>query len=70
LDYEAFANSIPNNSSALWRAGTCFYRYLNSKLGVLYLAMELDRRLREAGVENVFVNAVHPGAPFPPTFFS
>jgi NAD(P)-dependent dehydrogenase (short-subunit alcohol dehydrogenase family) len=36
-------------------------RYLNSKLGVLYLAMELDRRLQETKCTNVLVNAVHPG---------
>jgi NAD(P)-dependent dehydrogenase (short-subunit alcohol dehydrogenase family) len=36
-------------------------RYVNSKLGVLYIAMELDRRLQAAGVKNVRVNAVHPG---------
>jgi NAD(P)-dependent dehydrogenase (short-subunit alcohol dehydrogenase family) len=36
-------------------------RYLNSKLGVLYIAMELNTRLQEAGTKNIIVNAVHPG---------
>jgi NAD(P)-dependent dehydrogenase (short-subunit alcohol dehydrogenase family) len=63
LDYEVFTNSIPHKQSALSRMRTSLQRYNNTKLGELYLAMELDRRLREAGVENVFVNTIHPGAP-------
>jgi NAD(P)-dependent dehydrogenase (short-subunit alcohol dehydrogenase family) len=35
--------------------------YLNSKLGILYIAMELDRRLQESKMDKVLVNAVHPG---------
>jgi hypothetical protein len=36
-------------------------RYVNSKLGVLYIAMQLDQKLQAEGVKNVLVNAVHPG---------
>ena len=35
--------------------------YGNSKLGNLMFTFELDRRLRESGISNVSVNAVHPG---------
>lgn len=36
--------------------------YVNSKLGIIFIAMELARRLDEAKVKNVYVNAVHPGS--------
>ncbi|QDZ23747.1 short-chain dehydrogenase/reductase [Chloropicon primus] len=35
--------------------------YGNSKLGNLMFTFELDRRLKERGIANVTVNAVHPG---------
>lgn len=65
LDYEAFTTSVPRTGFVLSRMLISFRRYTNSKLGSLYLVMELDRRLREAGVENIRVNAVHPGTPSP-----
>lgn len=35
--------------------------YGNSKLGNLMFTLELDRRLKSSGIENVKTNAVHPG---------
>lgn len=35
--------------------------YSNSKLGNLMFTFELHKRLRASGIENVSVNAVHPG---------
>lgn len=61
LDYDMFTTPMEANPSAISGMSKSFQRYLNSKLGVLYFAMELDRRLRAEGVENVFVNPVHPG---------
>lgn len=61
LDYDMFTTPVDANPGALSGMSKSFQRYLNSKLGVLYFAMELDRRLRAEGVKNVIVNAVHPG---------
>ena len=62
LNYDIFTSSLfAEKRSGLSVMKNAMQRYLNSKLGVLYLAMELDRRLQEAKCENVLVNAVHPG---------
>ena len=62
MDYDLFENPIPLEAkSVLSAAKDSMKRYINSKLGVLYIAMELDRRLQASGVKNVRVNAVHPG---------
>jgi hypothetical protein len=61
LNYDMFTTPLQQHRLAISMIGSSLQRYLNSKLGTLYFAMELDRRLREAGVENVLVNAVHPG---------
>jgi NAD(P)-dependent dehydrogenase (short-subunit alcohol dehydrogenase family) len=62
LDYDLFRSPIPPTAkSVLSTTKESMKRYINSKLGVLYIAMELDRRLQAAGVKNVRVNAVHPG---------
>jgi hypothetical protein len=69
LDYTALTTPIPGDGTSLMHLGRAFQRYLDSKLGVLYLALELDRRLWDVdGVRNVFVNACHPGkARVPPS---
>lgn len=61
LDYDMFTTPMETKGSTLSLMGKSFNRYVNSKLGVLYFAMELDRRMRADGVTNVCVNAVHPG---------
>jgi len=61
LDYDMCTTPVQQNRPVVSMIGTSLQRYVNSKLGTLYFAMELDRRLREAGVENVLVNAAHPG---------
>jgi len=62
LDYDMFTTSIDEVSKTK-RGGMLegVKRYLNSKCGVLYIAMELNRQLHEEGVNNIIVNAVHPG---------
>ena len=47
--------SKDSSSYDAWQA------YGNSKLGNLMFTFELDRKLRGAGIENIAVNAVHPG---------
>jgi hypothetical protein len=51
----------PSKKQSALSAKTSIQHYLNSKLGVLYIGMELDKRLSESGVSNVLVNVVHPG---------
>ncbi|KAI9350066.1 hypothetical protein DFJ73DRAFT_833003 [Zopfochytrium polystomum] len=38
-----------------------YYRYAETKLGVIQLTRELQRRIDVSGVDNVFVNTLHPG---------
>jgi len=61
LDYDALTQLVPNDGKKRRNlVGGC-QRYLDSQLAVLYFALELDKRLRARGVNNVFVNACHPG---------
>ena len=61
LDYSALTTRVADDGTSLIHLSGGFQRYLNSKLAVLYLALELDRRLWVRGLRNVFVNACHPG---------
>jgi NAD(P)-dependent dehydrogenase (short-subunit alcohol dehydrogenase family) len=62
LDYGLFKSPIPSEKkSVLSIMKESMKRYVNSKLGILYIAMELDRRLRASGIKNIRVNAVQPG---------
>ncbi|KAF8544186.1 hypothetical protein BDD12DRAFT_817013 [Trichophaea hybrida] len=58
LDFSAIQSEVP--PSLLGFSGG-IKRYTQSKLANILFARELDRRLRERGVENVWVNAPHPG---------
>jgi hypothetical protein len=62
LNYEMFTRTIgeiKNSKRGAMLEG--IKRYLNSKLGMLYIALELNKRLQEEGTKNIHVNAVHPG---------
>jgi NAD(P)-dependent dehydrogenase (short-subunit alcohol dehydrogenase family) len=61
LDYTALTTRVPDDGTSLLHLSGGYQRYLNSKLAVLYLALEMDRRLQAKGVKNVFVNACQPG---------
>jgi NAD(P)-dependent dehydrogenase (short-subunit alcohol dehydrogenase family) len=61
LDYTALTTRVPDDGTSLRHLAGGYQRYLNSKLAVLYLALELDKRLQARGVKNVFVNACQPG---------
>lgn len=61
IDYDYLTTKIPLDGTSLLHLGAGFQRYLNSKLAVLYLALEMDKILQGRGVKNVFVNACHPG---------
>jgi NAD(P)-dependent dehydrogenase (short-subunit alcohol dehydrogenase family) len=61
LDYTALTTRVPDDGTSLRHLAGGYQRYLNSKLAVLYLALELDKRLQARRVKNVFVNACQPG---------
>jgi NAD(P)-dependent dehydrogenase (short-subunit alcohol dehydrogenase family) len=61
LDYTALTTRVPNDGTSILHLAGGWQRYANSKLAVLYLALEMDKRLQARGVKNVFVNAVQPG---------
>ena len=59
LDYDSLQKTVPGETlSALL---STFKLYMDSKLANVYFANELDRRLQERGVTNVYVNSCHPG---------
>ena len=64
LDYKALTTIVPDDGTSLLHLGGGLQRYFDSKLAVLYLAMELDKVLWSNGVHNVFVNTCHPGELF------
>lgn len=59
LDFDALRREVEPNMLGFIGG---MKRYGMSKLANILFAKELDRRLKERGVENVWVNAVHPGA--------
>jgi hypothetical protein len=61
LDYKALITIVPNDGTSWRQLGGSFQRYLNSKLAVLYFALELDKRIWEKTGGTVFVNACQPG---------
>ena len=59
-DYGALKKS--NAAPGLFDGLFSFRKYMNSKLHNVYFATELDTKLRERGVTNVYVNSCHPGS--------
>ncbi|KAI9859809.1 MAG: hypothetical protein M1830_006286, partial [Pleopsidium flavum] len=62
LDYDALRTPIEGNGSSIWHMGGSFFRYCNTKLANIYFMAELDRRLQERGIKNVYCNSCHPGS--------
>jgi NAD(P)-dependent dehydrogenase (short-subunit alcohol dehydrogenase family) len=58
IDFDAIRKEVPPNMLGFIGG---MKRYGRSKLANILFALEIARRLRERGVENVWVNAVHPG---------
>jgi NAD(P)-dependent dehydrogenase (short-subunit alcohol dehydrogenase family) len=61
LDKSALTTLVPDDQTSILQLKDSFQRYCNAKLGVLHFALELDKRLKERGVEGVLTNACHPG---------
>ena len=61
LDYKALTTRVPDDGKHYKDVPAGFQRYVDSKLAVLYLAFEMNKRIRARGVTNVYVNACHPG---------
>ena len=61
LQYDFLRKAIPRDGASIFHLWRSFQRYCSSKLGVLYLALELNRRLLSQGITNIHVNACHPG---------
>jgi NAD(P)-dependent dehydrogenase (short-subunit alcohol dehydrogenase family) len=61
LDYEVITTRIPDDGKSLWDVGGAWMRYVTSKLGLVYFVASLTKQLREQDIQNVYVNACHPG---------
>jgi NAD(P)-dependent dehydrogenase (short-subunit alcohol dehydrogenase family) len=61
LDYGHLTTAVPGDGTSLRHLSAGWQRYCDSKLAVLYLALQLDRQLETRGVKNVFVNVCQPG---------
>jgi len=61
LDYISLATLLPDDGHTFKDISLGWQRYVNSKLGSLYLCFELDKRIRAKGNPNVHVNTCHPG---------
>ncbi|KAI9798312.1 MAG: hypothetical protein M1833_004884 [Piccolia ochrophora] len=61
LDYESLTKSVPDDMKSIWDIKAAFTRYASSKLANVYFTAELDRRLREKSVQNIYCNSCHPG---------
>lgn len=61
LDYNALTTVVPDSGTRWWHAFAGFRRYSTTKLANVYFAFELDRRLRQRDVKNVYCNVCHPG---------
>ena len=64
LDYEMLTTALPTDGSRWWHYFATWGHYGRAKLANIYFTRELDRRLRERGVRNVYCNACHPGRCF------
>ncbi|MCJ1308453.1 hypothetical protein MMC25_002106 [Agyrium rufum] len=67
-NYEDLRQLKPNDGSSLLHYMPSFQRYLVSKLCNVFFTLELDRRLRERGVKNIYANCCHPGLAGATTF--
>ena len=63
LDHKALTTKVPDDGTRWADLPGRFQRYADSKLAVLYYGLELDK-LSRRGVQDVFVNVVHPSRNF------
>lgn len=61
LDYTKLSTPNPNDGKSFKDISDAFARYSASKLAAVYSAIELCKRLRQNGIEHVYVNSCHPG---------
>lgn len=62
LDYDALKTRVDGDGTRLRDLKGAFVRYFNSKLANIYFAAELDRRLGEKNIHNIYVTGCHPGS--------
>lgn len=65
IDYDALTHTVADDGTKLRDLKGAMTRYGNSKLANIYFALELDRRLRERSINNVYCNSCHPGPSSP-----
>jgi hypothetical protein len=53
--------SKPDDGKALKDIGDAWMRYAASKLALVYSTIEFSKRLRNADLANIYLNACHPG---------
>jgi NAD(P)-dependent dehydrogenase (short-subunit alcohol dehydrogenase family) len=61
IDYEELTRENGEDGTSFMDMRKGFARYGVSKLGLMYLTRELDRRLRNESIKTVRVNTCHPG---------
>ncbi|KAI9828985.1 MAG: hypothetical protein M1832_000008 [Thelocarpon impressellum] len=61
LDYVSLETRIDTDGKTFVDMFRAFGRYCDTKLANVYFTAELDKRLRERGVRNVYCNSCHPG---------
>lgn len=64
IDYNQLKDRPPGDKDGFLDMIPMFQRYCTSKLAIIYMAMELNRRLLGKDIHNIFVNAIHPGILF------
>ena len=61
LDFTALKTAIPDDGAKVRHITEAFWRYCNSKLANIYFINELDRRLQDKGVKNIYCTSCEPG---------
>ena len=61
INYSQLQTPPPGDKDGYLDMIPIFQRYCTSKLAILYMTMELNRRLLARGHDHIFVNAIHPG---------
>ncbi|KAI9893330.1 MAG: hypothetical protein M1814_000460 [Vezdaea aestivalis] len=61
IDYKALETAVESDGTSYLHLAGAFKRYGTSKLANIYYTVDLDRRLRARGVNNVYCNAIDPG---------
>ena len=61
INYEELKTAVPGDGKKLSHIPAGLRRYGESKLANIWFTKELDKRLQERGVKNVYTNCCHPG---------